>query len=343
MIDLRSDSVTKPTDEMRKAAANAETGHDGYGADPTIAKLEQTISERTGKDDAIFLTSGTLANLIAMVTHTEPGQEIILERSSHIYTMEVAGVSQVANLLPRPVDGGARGVIEPHQVKEEYSGGENIHLFDRTQTGLLALENTHNAKGGTAISPSTISNTVNTAKELGLKTHLDGARVFRAAAAHECEVNALTEQFDSVYVDFAKIGAPFGVALCGDKEFIERASRYRQVFGGHMKQGGIVAAPALVALNQTDRLNEDIDKAKKLSTELNGIPNLEYKEPETNILYVDVESTGLTAPELTTICKEEGILLEPFGEFVIRVVTHRDVSSEEILTAAKKIESIIKR
>ena len=340
MIDLRSDSLTEPTARMREAAAAAETGHDGYGGDPTVRELESVIVERTGMDAAIYLPSGTMANLVAVLTHTEPGDEVVLEAESHLYTMEVAGIARIGNVLARPIDGGERGVITAEQVREAYSGSDITHLFDRTPTGLLALENTHNARGGTAISPADIEAPSAAARELGVPVHLDGARLFRAAAAHGCDIGAYTRVVDSVYIDFAKIGAPFGVGLAGDAAFIESARRYRQLLGGHMKQAGIVAAPALVALDESDRLGDDAEKAARLAAELSSVDSLSVPSPETNILYVDVSETGLTALAFVDACEQRGVLTEAFGDGVVRFVTHRDVSLAEVSDAADSIAAV---
>jgi threonine aldolase len=331
MIDLRSDTVTRPGDAMRESARDAEVGDDVYHEDPTINELESRVADRLGFESSLFVPSGTMGNQIAARTHTERGQEILLERECHIYRWELAGVAQHANLQPRTIDGGERGVVTPEAVREGYVQADG----HRPGTGLLALENTHNAKGGTALSPDTIASAAEAAHDLGVPVHLDGARLANAAVAHDVPLARMTEHVDSVMMCLSKgLGAPVGSMLAGSSEFIERARRVRKLLGGGMRQAGIIAAPGLLALENVERLGEDHENARRLAAALDDLPGLTVPEPETNIVLVETEDL---ANEFLDRCADVGVEGGAFDAFLVRFVTHQDVDRTDIETAIERI------
>lgn len=337
MIDLRSDVVTQPTDRMRHAAATAETGNDGAGEDPTVNELERLVAEMVGMDDALFVPSGTMANQIAARTHTEYGQEAIVEEDSHIFNKEVAGLTQLCGLQARPIDGGARGIPTPDQIQRAYSTGDIQHA----ETGLLALENTHNKKGGIAIEPGEIESAAEAGRECGIPTHLDGARIFHAAVALDRSVDEFTRNLESVYVDFTKIGAPVGAALAGDEEFIRAARRNRQLFGGHMKQSGVIAAPAIESLSDIDRLERDQQLAKELARGIVKCDELDVEIPETNLVFIDTSQIGVPASKFISACEDGSVLGKAYDDYLVRFCTHGDVDGSDIEAAIETVMHVI--
>lgn len=335
MIDLRSDTVTKPDDRMREASASAEVGDDVYREDPTINELEKRAAEIVGKEAALFVPTGTMGNQIAVRTHTQHGQEVLAERESHVVKWELGGMAQLSGLQVRTIDGNDRGVVSPEQVRESHVA-EDLH---RPGTGLLALENTHNSKGGAAIEIEKIDAAAETAHELDIPVHLDGARVFNAATALDTEVREIVVNVDSVMFCLSKgLGAPVGSMLAGSEAFIERARRVRKLFGGGMRQAGVIAAPGLLALENRHRLSEDHENAKRLAAGLNEIEELSVREPETNIVLVDCEGTDHTAEEFLAACKTEEVLGGAFGEYRIRFCTHWNVGEGEVEEAVTAVE-----
>ena len=331
MIDLRSDTVTKPSQSMREAAADAEVGDDVYGEDPTINDLESTFAEVVGKEAALFVPSGTMGNQIAAKTHTEAGQEVLVEEESHIYKWELGGLAQHGDLQTRTIDGGDRGVVTPRAVRDGYVE-EDDH---RPGTGLLCLENTHNSKGGTAIAAERIDAACETAHDHGVSVHLDGARLFNAAAALGTDAARLAREVDSVMCCLSKgLGAPVGSMLAGSEAFIEDAHRVRKLFGGGMRQAGMVAAPGLLALENRTRLAEDHENARRLAEGVGAIQGLSAREPETNIVLVE---TAEPAEAFLERCEREDVLGVPFGEHVVRFCTHLDVDGD-IDAAIRRIE-----
>jgi threonine aldolase len=331
MIDLRSDTVTKPSQSMREAAADAEVGDDVYGEDPTINDLESTFAEVVGKEAALFVPSGTMGNQIAAKVHTEAGQEVLVEAESHIYKWELGGLAQHADLQTRTIDGGDRGVVTPRAVRAGYVE-EDDH---RPGTGLLCLENTHNSKGGTAIAAERIDAACETAHDHGISVHLDGARLFNAAAALGTDAARLAREVDSVMCCLSKgLGAPVGSMLAGSEAFIEDAHRVRKLFGGGMRQAGMIAAPGLLALENRARLAEDHENARRLADGVGAIQGLSAREPETNIVLVE---TAEPAEAFLERCEREDVLGVPFGEHVVRFCTHLDVDGD-IDAAIRRIE-----
>ena len=331
MIDLRSDTVTRPSTEMRNDARDAAVGDDVYGEDPTVNELEKRAAEVVGKEAAMFVPTGTMGNQAAVRTHTDRGEEVLIERESHVYKWEVAGLAQLSGVQPRTIDGGDRGVITPEAIEDGYVA-EDLH---RPGTGLLCVENTHNSKGGTAISPERIDAAAETAHDLGFPVHVDGARVMNAAIALDVSPARLVSAADSVMFCLSKgLGAPVGSVLAGSEEFIERARRHRKLFGGGMRQAGIVAAPGLRALDNRERLAEDHEHARELAAGLDSIPSLSVHEPETNIVLVETE---VPAADFLSQAAEVDVLGVPFGEHVVRFCTHLDVSRADVDTAVDRL------
>lgn len=331
MIDLRSDTVTKPTPGMRRAMAQAEVGDDVYGEDPTVNRLQERAAELLGFEAALFVPSGTMGNQVAVAVHTRPGQEVILEAQSHIYNVEMATMARFSGVQPRVVQGD-RGVITAEQVQAAI----RPKLYYLAHTGLVALENTHNAAGGRIFPLAVAREILTVAHAHGIPVHLDGARIFNAAVALGTPASELVRGFDSVMFCLSKgLGAPVGSMLCGSREFIEEARRVRKALGGGMRQAGILAAAGLYALeHHIERLAEDHENARILAEGLSGIPCLSVTPPETNIVLVEI-LRGPTAAELAERLKRRGVLVAPAGAGTearkLRLVTHLDVSREDIL------------
>ncbi|WP_336035693.1 threonine aldolase family protein [Halobacterium yunchengense] len=340
MIDLRSDTVTKPGDEMRRAAAEAAVGDDVYGEDPTVNELEAAAADAVGKDAALYVPSGTMGNQIAARVHTDRGQEALVERESHVYRYELGGFAQHAELQVRTYDGGADGCPTPEQVREGFVE-ESLH---RPGTGLLCLENTHNVNGGVAAPSEDVAAAAEAAHDLDVPVHVDGARVFNAATALDVDPADLLAPVDSVMFCLSKgLGAPVGSMLAGTESFVEDARRVRKLLGGGMRQAGIVAAPGLVALGNRDRLHVDHERAERLAAGLDALGDLSAPEPDTNIVLVDTTAAGLTAAELLDRCEDEGVQGSEFGEYTVRFCTHLDVDDEDVEAAVDAVERALSR
>jgi threonine aldolase len=338
MIDLRSDTVTRPSQAMREAAAEADVGDDVHGDDPTVNELEAVAADVAGTEAALYVPSGTMGNQIAARVHTERGQEAIVERESHVYKYEVAGFAQHSQLQLRPVDAGPRGLPSPDQIREAYVEGD-IH---RPATGLVTLENTHNSRGGIAHDPEAAAETVEAAHDLGVPVHLDGARLFNAAEARDVDVSAFVEPVDSVMFCLSKgLGAPVGSMLAGSTAFIDEARRVRKLLGGGMRQAGIIAAPGIISLRNREHLATDHRNASRLAEGLDAIEGLEVQAPETNIVLANTTPSGLTAAEFLAAIEDEGVQAIEFGESVARFVTHWDVDETDIEDAIEGVESAL--
>lgn len=328
VIDLRSDTVTRPTAAMREAMARAVVGDDVLGDDPTVKQLEARAADMLGKEAALFFPSGTMANLAALMAHTEPGEEVLVGEASHIYYYEVGGVSRVAGLLPRLfVDGDT----EPTPAAlEALLRAPDVHF---PKTGLLCLENTHNRGGGTVLTPAKTEALARVARAAGFPVHLDGARVFNGAAALNVDVKALVEPVDSVMFALSKcLSAPVGSVLAGDEQFIARARRRRKLLGGGMRQAGVIAAAGLVALEtMVHRLRDDNDVAAELAAALARIDGigLDAAAVQTNIVIFAVpEDTD--APTMARRLAEHNVRASVMDARHVRFVTHRHIDADAI-------------
>jgi threonine aldolase len=337
-VELRSDTFTLPTDSMRAAMAAAEVGDDVWDEDPTIHRLQQRAAEMVGKEASLFVPSGTMGNLCALLSHTQAGEEVILEGDSHIFHSEVAGASVVGGLQLRPLET-EDGRLQPEQVR----GAIREPDIHQPRTGLLCLENTHNRRGGTCLSPAQTAALSAVAHEAGFPVHLDGARVFNAAVALGVDARELTAPVDSVMFCLSKgLSAPVGSMLAGSKDFIERARRMRKMLGGGMRQAGVVAAAGLCALNEmVDRLAEDHANARRLAEGLLGVPgvDIDLLRVETNMVFGDCHPP-LTATAFIDRCREVGVLLDQASLYRWRMVTHRGVSVEDVDYAIEAVRRV---
>lgn len=340
IIDLRSDTVTTPTDEMRRAMASAEVGDDVYGEDPTVNRLQERAAEIFQKEAGLFMASGTMGNQVAVKLHTKPGQEVVVEERGHIYNYEMATMAALSGCLARPVRG-ENGHLKWSQIEAVLSPS----VYYRARTGLVALENTHNMAGGTVTTRAETKDIADHAHQRGLPVHLDGARIFNAAVALNMSVADLTAECDSVMFCFSKgLSAPVGSMLLGKKEFIQEAWRVRKMLGGGMRQVGILAAAAMIALEKmTCRLYEDHENAKRLARALAGMKafSIDPAKVETNILVVDLN--GWTSGELLQGLKERGVLAGSTAPSQVRFVTHKDVSAADIDRAVTVIDEVCKK
>ncbi len=326
VIDLRSDTVTKPTAAMRAAMAAAEVGDDVYGEDPTVNKLEARAAEVFGREAAIFVPTGTMGNQIALRLHTQHGQEVICEARSHVLDWEMAMVAAFSGCVPRTVVG-ERGVMRWADIAKAIAP----KIYYRAATAMVTVENTHNMAGGTVTPVAVLEEIWAGAREAGLKTHLDGARVFNAAAALGVDVTALTSGFDTVMFCLSKgLGAPVGSMLVGNREAIDRARVYRKALGGGMRQAGVLAAAGLIALEaMPGRLGEDHAHARMMAeavAEVDGV-ECDLGSVQTNIVFFRLAGGG--AAEYVARVKKAGVLCSAIGPDQVRLVTHFDVSREE--------------
>ena len=332
MIDLRSDTVTKPTPEMRRAMMEAEVGDDVYGEDPTVNRLERRAAEIAGKEAALFVPSGTMGNTIAVKLHTEPGQEVICDARSHVLDYELAMVAWFSGCVIRAIPT-EDGILSWDAVRERI----RPLAPNWAPTGLIEIENTHNMAGGTVYPLDTIREICDGAHERGLKVHMDGARVFNAAAAIGATVSRIVAPVDTVMFCLSKaLGAPVGSLLAGPAEAIAKGRRLRKRLGGGMRQVGVLAAAGLIALEETPkRLPEDHRNAKFLAEGLARIPGIQAwpEKVATNIVIFDVSGTGSTSSEISARLKSRGVLINGVTERVMRAVTHYDVDRADCMKA----------
>ena len=340
ITDLRSDTVTKPSREMREAMFAAEVGDDVYGEDPTVNRLQEKVADMLGKEAALFVPSGVMANQLALKTLTQPGEEVIVESESHIFNYETAGAAFLSNVQLYIVKGN-RGVLRAEQLEQAI----RPKIYYNPKTSLVCLENTHNKAGGTIYPLEEIQKIHDVARKRQLLLHLDGARLWNASVATGIPPREYARYFDTVSVCFSKgLGAPIGSALLGSHEKIEQARKYRKIFGGGMRQVGILAAGALFALDHNfDRLHEDHDKAKWLATELSHIAgvHLDLDSVQTNIIIFTINGGAERAEQFISQLKTNGILISDMGNATLRAVTHLDVSMEQIKKAAAFIKSLL--
>lgn len=333
VIDLRSDTVTKPTPEMREAMASAEVGDDVYLEDPTVNRLQRRAADIFGKEAGLFVPSGSMGNQIAIRLHTTAGQEVITEERGHIYNFEMAAMSAISGVLARPVYA-EDGILDWSRIRPAI----RPKIYYRAQTGLITLENTHNMAGGTVYTEGQIQYICEHAHEAGLPVHLDGARIFNAAVALGTDVASLSRACDSVMFCLSKgLCAPVGSMLLGRHDFIERARSVRKMLGGGMRQVGILAAAGLIALEKMPpRLVEDHAHARLLAELLSEIPALDVNPAKvrTNVVIVGVSRTGLDSATLAGLMRKEGVLVGTVDSTTIRLLTHLDVSGEQVQEAA---------
>lgn len=341
MIDLRSDVKTLPTQAMRQAMAAAEVGDDASGEDPTVNALQQRAAELTGKEEALFVTSGTQGNLVSILAVTEPGQELVTDELAHIMHFEGGGVSRVAGLLPRLVPHDA-GCFSPDDMRRAFSPGS----ASRGGTGVVVMENTHNLGGGIAVTPERMQAVAETAWELGAVVHVDGARIFNAAVALSRPVTDFARWSDTITFCFSKsLGAPVGSVVCGSREVIERARFFRRLLGGAMRQAGHLAAAALVALDtMVDRLAEDHQHARQIAETLASLPgvHIDLSRVQTNMVFFRLDGSACTPEQFCSAMADRGILVSPpihvTGE--LRIVTHHGISAadaERVCTALSEV------
>ncbi len=338
-IDLRSDTATLPTDEMREAMYRAEVGDSMRGEDPTMNRLEALAAEKLGKEAALFVSSGTMGNLVALLTHGKHGDEVIFEAESHAYYFEVGGYAALGGLSARPVRS-HYGAMSPDDIEAAIRPSSLFFPPPR----LLMLENTHNRNGGNAITLDEMRQMTAVARAHGLAIHLDGARIFNAATALGVSVSEIAATVDTVQFCLSKgLSAPVGSILVGSKEFIGRAAKKKKMVGGDLRQAGVLAAAGIIALEKMSlRLGEDHQNAAVLRDALSHMPGLTVDRPPhpTNMVFIDTTGLALTAVEAADRLKEYGVLASTYGTSRMRVVTHRHIGPQEIETAAAAFEAL---
>ncbi|MEJ2289561.1 MAG: GntG family PLP-dependent aldolase [Deinococcales bacterium] len=333
VIDLRSDTVTTPTPAMRRAMAEAEVGDDVYGEDPTVNRLQSMLAERAGFEAGLFMPSGSMSNQVALATHTERGQEVIVPEGAHVYEYELAAMAVVSGLVPRlvPAPGGAPRVEDVRAA---------VHRSPhQAPTGLVSLENTHNVAGGTVVPLEVARAVTKLAHDEGLPAHLDGARAFNAAAALDVGIEQVCRGFDSVSICLSKgLGAPVGSVLLGSRAFIDRAHRYRKTLGGGMRQAGVLAAAGLYALETMPQcLVEDHARARRLAKGLVDVPgiDLDLSTVQTNMVFLQVADGQAFAAR----CEAQGVRFSAMGPGRVRLVTHHQITDEDVETALEVLRA----
>jgi threonine aldolase len=324
IVDLRSDTVTKPTPAMRRAMAEAEVGDDVYREDPTVNRLQERAAEIFEREAALFVPSGTMGNQAAIKVHTRPGQEVICEQRAHIYNYEMAMMGAFSGCVPRPIFA-EDGILTWERIEPEVRGRSD----HRPRTGLVSLENTSNLAGGSVYPPEVADDICERAHAAGLPVHLDGARIFNASAALGRSVVELTKKFDSIMFCLSKgLGAPVGSMLVGSKEFFEEARLVRKMLGGGMRQAGVLAAAGLIALEEGPKhLSTDHENARFLAHGLAEIPGIKIDPAKivTNILFFNVTGTGMSSFEISKRLAAQNVLANGVTPQMMRMVTHRDV------------------
>ena len=341
MIDLRSDTVTKPTPEMREAMYRAEVGDDVYGEDPTITELESLGARMTGKEAGLFVTSGTMGNQVAVMTHTRRGDEIICDAEAHIFYSEVAGLAVLSGVQARTIPA-VKGILSAETI-EAAIRTEDIH---QPSTSLICLEDTHNRAGGTCYPLDTLAAIRKVADRRKIPVHIDGARLFNAAVALGVPVDKITQYAESVQFCLSKgLCAPVGTIITGRSDFIAKARKYRKMLGGGMRQAGILAAAGIVGLtSMVDRLSEDHENARQLAEELASAGfSIDLSTVQTNIVMVDVSRMGVKAADFAAKLKKAGVLASVFGEYRIRMVTHHGITAVEIGTVVDTLNRLLKK
>ncbi len=340
MIDLRSDTVTRPTPEMRRAMAEAEVGDDVYGEDPTVNRLEEVAAGMMNKEAALFVPSGTMGNQVAIKVHTRPGQEVICDDRCHIVLYEMGGVAHYSGCVTRTIET-PDGMLHWEEIRKRIRPAGDHYRG----TGLIAVENTHNMAGGRVYPRKLLEEICDRAHEARIKVHMDGARVFNAATYLGRPVHEVVAKVDSVMFCVSKgLGAPVGSLLAGSEEFIEEGRLVRKALGGGMRQAGVLAAAALVALEQSPAgLDADHANARYLAESLSKLPGIRVDPSQvvTNILLVDISETGLSAREFSGRMRRKGVLANGVDDRRIRMVTHFDVSREDCERAVEAAGEVV--
>ncbi|HEY6073396.1 MAG TPA: low-specificity L-threonine aldolase [Anaerolineales bacterium] len=323
VVDLRSDTVTHPTPEMREAMARAEVGDDVYGDDPTVNRLQEMAAHMLGKEASLFVPSGTMGNLLALLVHCQRGDEVIVGSKSHIYLNEAGGMAALGGIYPCPLENRRDGTLAIDEIRASIRSKDVHHTITR----LICLENTQNICGGVPLTAAYTRQVAELAREHGLKLHIDGARIFNSAVAQNVPVRDLVDPADSVMFCLSKgLGAPVGSMLVGSKAFIERARHLRKMLGGGMRQVGVLAAAGIVSLeSMIERLEDDHARAVRLAEGLRGIPAIQVDEgsPATNMIFFNLgQESPLDAFQLTERARAQGILLDPDSSRRFRLVTH---------------------
>jgi threonine aldolase len=341
VIDLRSDTVTRPTDEMRRAMAEAEVGDDVYKEDPSINRLQERAAEILGKESGLLMASGTMSNLVAILAHCQRGDEIIMGDQAHIFWNESGGASGLAGVQIRLVPNGPQGEIDPDELAGAIRPRGNIHS---PPTTLVCLENTHNRCSGGVLTPQDTKRVAEVAHAAGARVHLDGARLFNASVALEVPARELVREVDDVSFCLSKtLSCPVGSVLCGSRDFIDEALRWRKMVGGGMRQAGVLAAAGLVALDSmVDRLAEDHANARKLAQGLANIDGLSVDPDriQTNIVIFDIDESVGTASDLIAALGREDVLVSSPGKHSIRMVTHRHIVGADIDEALSRVAQV---
>ena len=341
-IDLRSDTVTKPSAEMRRAMAEAEVGDDVFIEDPTINKLQERAAEIFGRQAALFVPSGSMGNLTCILAQTQQGQEVICEESGHVYNYEMASMSAIGGVLPRLVPG-EDGILSWQAISKAI----RPKIYYRSQTALIALENTHNMAGGT-VYPTKLSEEIcERAHDAGILVHLDGARIFNAATYLGEDVADMTKKFDSIQFCLSKgLGAPVGSMIVASREVIERCRSIRKMLGGGMRQAGVLAAAGLIALEKgSKRLQVDHDHAKLLATGLAAIPGITLNpaKVQTNIVIFNLKTSGWSSSDFLQTLAKRDVLAVPVDNERVRMVTHLDVDRNDVEKAAATVQEVFLR
>ncbi len=341
-VDLRSDTVTEPTERMRRAMYDAAVGDDVFEEDPTVKRLERAACKRVGKEAALFVPSGTMGNLISVLCHCQRGDEVLLGDQSHIFLNETGGISALGGVVVHTVPNGRDGTISLPIIEEAIRGSDIHHPV----TKLLCIENTHNRCSGAPLTPEYTAAVCGLAKDRGLGVHLDGARLFNAACALKIDPEDLARGVDSLIFCFSKgLAAPVGSVVCGEMEFIARARKVRKMLGGGMRQCGVIAAAGLVALAEmTERLSEDHINARRLAQGIDGIRGLRVDTSlvRTNILYADLVAAKPSAHEFLGLLEANGVRVLQTGPARFRMVTHYDITSKDVDFAVETIRETLR-
>ncbi len=341
MIDLRSDTVTLPTPAMRDAMQRAELGDDVFGEDPTVNELQEKAAERMGTEAALLVASGTMGNLVSVLTHCRRGEEVILGNTSHIFLNEAASIAYVGGIQPHCVVNQPDGTMHLSDI-EAAIRGDNEHW---PRTRLMSLENTHNRCFGAAVTPQYMESVARLAEKHNLAVHLDGARIFNAAVALGCDVREFTRHVDSLIFCLSKgLSAPVGSMVCGTRQFIHEARRNRKVLGGGMRQAGIIAAPGLIAVEKmVERLKQDHENARVLAhgvADISGF-SINLKQVQTNIIYFDLTAPHVRPEELLRRCAARDLLFLQTGPRRFRMVTHYGIDTKKVERAVTILANIM--